>query len=335
MTSCRLTVITVLLAGVVPCHIAAASERFPDSSPHSERFVIGSGGTRLQLLDWGGSGPLLLFLAGLGQTAHIFDSLAPQFRDRYHVVGLTRRGHGRSDAPAGQYDLDTLMADVAIVVTGVGRNKVTLVGHSFAGIELTSFAMRHPDLVDRLIYLEAAYDYSLMPKDSDDPVSVTPGPDDLASLEAGKRWFERAFGFWHEAIGADANDVNVRPDGTMKLESMREDVAASLWRVMTTFRPDYTTLTAPILAVYAVSETHPMLPRDAPADKVTAANTFWRTAWRPYQRASIAQLLDARVPTTIVVLRDTQHLCFLRPDDERQVVRAMRSGALPPKLGAD
>jgi non-heme chloroperoxidase len=101
MTSCRLSVITVLLAGVVPSHIAATSERFPDNSPHSERFVIGSGGTRLHVLDWGGSGPLLLFLPGLGQTAHIFDSLAPQFRDRCHVVGLTRRGHGRSNAPAG------------------------------------------------------------------------------------------------------------------------------------------------------------------------------------------------------------------------------------------
>ena len=56
---------------------ATPGQRFPDESPHRERFVVVAGGVRLQILDWGGQGPVLLFVPGLGQTAHIFDGLAP------------------------------------------------------------------------------------------------------------------------------------------------------------------------------------------------------------------------------------------------------------------
>jgi pimeloyl-ACP methyl ester carboxylesterase len=42
------------------------------------KFVTVNGG-RLEYLDWGGDGPPLVFLAGLGSTAHIFNDLAPEF----------------------------------------------------------------------------------------------------------------------------------------------------------------------------------------------------------------------------------------------------------------
>src|SRR6266516_1629971 len=38
-------------------------------------------GVRLHYLDWGGHGNVLLFLAGLGDSAHRFDSFAPRFLD--------------------------------------------------------------------------------------------------------------------------------------------------------------------------------------------------------------------------------------------------------------
>ena len=50
----------------------------------------------LEVVDWGGRGTPLVFLAGLGSTAHVFDDFAPQFTDSFHVVGITRRGFGAS-----------------------------------------------------------------------------------------------------------------------------------------------------------------------------------------------------------------------------------------------
>src|ERR1700733_10249710 len=69
-------------------------------------------GVRLQYLDWGGNGEALLFLTALGGTAEDFQPLAVRFTDRFHVLGLTRRGQGRSDKPATGYDTSTLVEDI-------------------------------------------------------------------------------------------------------------------------------------------------------------------------------------------------------------------------------
>ena len=52
--------------------------------------VVEVNGIPLHYLDWGGSGPILLFLPGMGCNAHIFDDLTPRFVDKFHVMALTR-----------------------------------------------------------------------------------------------------------------------------------------------------------------------------------------------------------------------------------------------------
>ena len=67
-----------------------------DSSPHTVQFVTVEPGVKLEVLDWGGTGRPLVFLASLGDTAHAFDKFAPKFIGKYHVYGITRRGFGES-----------------------------------------------------------------------------------------------------------------------------------------------------------------------------------------------------------------------------------------------
>ena len=71
---------------------------------------------RLEVLDWGGSGRPVVLLAGLGNTAHIFDKLAPKFTASHHVYGITQRGFGVSSAPATGYSADRLGDDVLAVL---------------------------------------------------------------------------------------------------------------------------------------------------------------------------------------------------------------------------
>ena len=54
---------------------------------------------RLEVIDWGGQGRTLVFLSGMGNTAHVYDTFAPQFTDKSHVIGITRRGFGASSRP--------------------------------------------------------------------------------------------------------------------------------------------------------------------------------------------------------------------------------------------
>ena len=128
----------VLLAKVVCAQVQ------PDSSPHTVQFVTVDKDVKLEVLDWGGTGRPLVFLAGLGNTAHVFDKLAPKFTVSHHVYGITRRGFGNSSKPAPtvpNYSADRLGDDVLAVIEVLKLNHPVVVGHSIAGEELSSIAV--------------------------------------------------------------------------------------------------------------------------------------------------------------------------------------------------
>jgi len=123
----------------------------------ADQFVT-LNGVRLHYLDWGGTGQPVLFLTSFGASAHEFDQLAPHFTDRFHVLGLTRRGQGASEAPASGYDTRTLVEDIRAFLDAKDISRVTLIGYSIAGVEETLFAGIYPDRVSRLVYLDAVGD---------------------------------------------------------------------------------------------------------------------------------------------------------------------------------
>lgn len=107
----------VLLAATAPA--PPQQVEWSDPSPHQATLVTVEDDVRLEVLDWGGSGPALLLLTGLGDTAHVFDDVAPMLATRYRVVGMTRRGHPRSSAPASEYTSARLAEDVVHVMDAV------------------------------------------------------------------------------------------------------------------------------------------------------------------------------------------------------------------------
>jgi non-heme chloroperoxidase len=134
-----------------------------DPSPHKVQFVTVDEDVNLEVLDWGGSGPPLVFLTGMGNTAHVFDKFAPKFIDKHHVISNTRRGFGASSKPPpidNNYDADRLGDDVLAVLTALKLHRPVLAGHSLAGEELSSIGTRHPERVSGLVYLDAAQPYS-------------------------------------------------------------------------------------------------------------------------------------------------------------------------------
>lgn len=60
------------------------------------QFIDVQPDVKLEVLDWGGTGRNLVLLAGLGSTAHVFDSLGPKLAAHYHVSG---NANERSAAP--------------------------------------------------------------------------------------------------------------------------------------------------------------------------------------------------------------------------------------------
>src|SRR4051812_35128651 len=86
-----LVIAACLLASLASLGSAAAA-------PVSKMITVETG-VQLEVLDWGGSGPPLIFLAGFGGTAHTFEGLAEKFTATHRVYAITRRGFGASSHP--------------------------------------------------------------------------------------------------------------------------------------------------------------------------------------------------------------------------------------------
>lgn len=141
---------------------AGGQERPPflDASPHRVQFVTVEDGIRLEVLDWGGTGRPIVLLAGLGNTAHVFDEFALRLREHGHVYGITRRGYGASTVAASGYTADRLGEDVVRVLDSLRLERPVLIGHSIAGQELSHLASRHAERIAGVIYVDAAYRYA-------------------------------------------------------------------------------------------------------------------------------------------------------------------------------
>ena len=125
---------------------------------HQVRRVEVAEGVELEVLDYGGEGPALVFLAGMGSTSHVYDVLAPEFIATHHVYAFTRRGYGASSWPSTGYDTATLGNDLRAALDELGIAKATLAGHSLAGDEMTWLGGHHPERVEALIFLDATDD---------------------------------------------------------------------------------------------------------------------------------------------------------------------------------
>lgn len=138
--------------------VADAPADWRDPSPHRVQHVFVDDDVQLEVLDWGGTGRAVVLLAGSGNTAHVFDDLAPKLTDCCHVYGITRRGFGASSQPSSGYDNQRLADDILKVLDSVEISKPVMVGHSMAGGELTTIGDQHSGRIAGLVYLDALAD---------------------------------------------------------------------------------------------------------------------------------------------------------------------------------
>ena len=90
------------------------------------------------------SAPPVLMIQGLGTDKHGWDIQRLVFSLRYRVIALDNRGAGRSDKPAGDYDLDQMAADAVAVLDDVGVERAHVVGASMGGAIAQILAVLSP-----------------------------------------------------------------------------------------------------------------------------------------------------------------------------------------------
>ena len=117
-------------------------------------FITTKDGSQLYWREWGAGAPIL-FLSSLGCDSRMWDYQITAFADEgFRCIGFDRRGHGRSEQPAGGYDFDTFADDVATLVEDLDLSGLTLIAHSMAGGEAVRYLTRHgSQRVARLVLL--------------------------------------------------------------------------------------------------------------------------------------------------------------------------------------
>lgn len=286
-----------------------------DFSRHKVQFVTVEKGVQLEVLDWGGSGRPIIFLAGAGDTAHRFDGFAPQFTARHHVYGITRRGSGASSKPApasGNYSADHLGDDVLAVMKALHIDRPVLVGHSIAGQELSSIGSRFPKKVSGLIYLDAATGFAFYdPAHPPIAIEMNDIKRRINEIEAGGVDEQKKL---LELEAAVARFETVLHQNNLEVANMPPlPPRAPIEAAMNFGMQKYTSIPVPTLAIYACPHNWNRLPDDAAGRKAAliADDKARCTAWADNFRHGVP---GAR----IVMIPNADHYVYL--SNEAQVV---------------
>ena len=95
--------------------------------------------------------PWIVLSNSLATNLAMWDQQADDFKSAFRVLRYDQRGHGATDAPAGRYTFEQLIADALALMDGLGIKKAHFGGLSMGGATALGFAQKHPDRLDKVI----------------------------------------------------------------------------------------------------------------------------------------------------------------------------------------
>ena len=106
-------------------------------------------------IDGAEGAPWIVFSNSLATTLAMWDEQAAALKDKFRVLRYDQRGHGGTDAPAGRYPYDTLLADALGLMDALSIKKAHFAGLSMGGATALGLAERHADRLDHVIVCDS------------------------------------------------------------------------------------------------------------------------------------------------------------------------------------
>lgn len=110
-----------------------------------------------------GEGEYLLLIHGLGSSTRDWEEQVPVFSQKFKVISIDLRGHGKTDKPKGPYNMEMFAKDIADLLNKLGINSTHILGISLGGGIAFQFAVDYPEMVNSLIIVNAGIE---IPADS-------------------------------------------------------------------------------------------------------------------------------------------------------------------------
>lgn len=118
---------------------------------------VKANGVRLRVAEKG-TGPSLVLLHGLFMDHTTWDPVSDTLAREYRVVAPDLPGFGQSEKPPESrfpYGIDAFADAVVDLYAGLELGRAILVGHALGGAIAITLAARHPELISRLILIDA------------------------------------------------------------------------------------------------------------------------------------------------------------------------------------
>ena len=101
----------------------------------------------------------VILLHGNGESGRSFKNLIPLISDKYKVIAIDSRGHGKSEFGSGQLSLGTMAVDVVNVIEALGLDKVNIVGFSDGANIAMLVSIKNSELVNKVVLIGGNYNF--------------------------------------------------------------------------------------------------------------------------------------------------------------------------------
>jgi pimeloyl-ACP methyl ester carboxylesterase len=112
-------------------------------------------GVGLHVEERGTGDPAVLLVHGIACDRRYMEPVAAHLAARHRTVAVDLRGHGRSDAPAGPYDVEAHLDDLAAVCRALELDRPVVIGHSLGGVFAVILAGSRPHLPGAVAALDS------------------------------------------------------------------------------------------------------------------------------------------------------------------------------------
>ena len=102
-----------------------------------------------------GSGPPVVLIHGMVNSSRHWERVALRLARDYTVIAPDLIGHGDSATPRGDYSLGAHASSIRDLLTAIGFDRATIVGHSLGGGVAMQFFYQFPQRTERLVLVSS------------------------------------------------------------------------------------------------------------------------------------------------------------------------------------
>lgn len=261
-------IVTLLVFEMILSSAIAADRSF---------YFTTSDNVRLYVRVVGEGQPCLFVHGGPGSTSYYFEAFegASIIERKLQMIYYDQRGSGRSDSAMNRdYSLSRMVRDMEEIRMHLGIQKWSVMGHSFAGILMTNYAIAHPAHVSSMMYIHCTLDMQAsMSSHVESGIKLLNIKDASVYRDTTKPLTDRVGMIhnmlteqdaWYKLMYRNAYEKKINDSVTIAAGKFNRDFASNCWNVKEYWK-DYTSstvnITCPVLVMtgekdYAIGVDH-------------------------------------------------------------------------------